>query len=191
MLCDYTVTRHSSTGKSPATVLFNRPLRITLPEAQDQSTNPANICTADQHAKRKMKAYADNRAYVKPKSIYPGSVLLKRDKTYRKSETQYEPKPYTVVERKGSTITVGRGNKIVTRNSLHFKPITTAQRSDNVTDDDEYDSTEHPNEQPQQQEPQEPNLPHKNQTYHTLGVTRNVFADHQHICRLSVIISYC
>ena len=135
-----------------------------------------------------MKAYADNQAYVKPNNIQPGNfILLKRDKTYRKSETPYEPKPYTVIECNGSIITVARGDKTVTRNSSHFKPITTAQHSDNVTDDndnDDYAATEHPNEQPQQQEPQEPNLPHKNQTYHTLGVTRNVFADHQHICRI-------
>ena len=110
-----------------------------------------------------MKAYADNQAYVKPNNIQPGNfILLKRDKTYRKSETPYEPKPYTVIECNGSIITVARGDKTVTRNSSHFKPITTAQHSDNVTDDndnDDYAATEHPNEQPQQQEPQEPNLP--------------------------------
>ena len=71
-----------------------------------------------------MKEYADRKNYVKPSDIRVGdTVLVKRDNSYRKSLTPYDPKPYEVTERKGSMVTASSGEKVVTRNSSFFKPI--------------------------------------------------------------------
>ena len=71
-----------------------------------------------------MKAYADRKNYVKPSDICVGdTVLVKRDKSYRKSHTPYDPKPYEVTETKGSMVTASSGEKVVIKNSSIFKPI--------------------------------------------------------------------
>lgn len=140
-LRNYRATPHSTTGKPPATVMFNRSLRITLPEVPDPTKDPANIQQADQAAKQKMKQYADRKSYVKPSNLKPGdTVLLKRDKSYNKSTSPYETKPYIVVKRKGSMITAKRGTKLVTRNTSFFKviPHTKPVDDDLIDDDDSY-----------------------------------------------------
>ena len=123
-LRNYRATPHGSTDKAPATALFNRPMRVKLPEAQAQRSDQANIKQKDDQAKQKMKEYADRKNYVKPSDIRVGdTVLVKRDNSYRKSLTPYDPKPYEVTEKKGSMVTASSGEKAVTRNSSFFKPI--------------------------------------------------------------------
>ena len=117
-------TPHSSTGKGPATTLFNRPLRVKLPEVQTECSDEADIKHQDDEAKRKMKEYADRKSYVKPSNYSVGdTVLVKRDKAYRKSLTPYDPEPYEITMSKGSMVTASNGEKAVTRNSSFFKPI--------------------------------------------------------------------
>ncbi|CAB4011978.1 Hypothetical predicted protein, partial [Paramuricea clavata] len=129
---------------APATAFFNRQLRTKLPDVHTNARDPAEIQETDQKAKRKMKKYADSKAYVKPSRVRPGdTVVLKRDPSHRKSETPYEPKPYKVVSCKGSMVTATRGEKTVTRNSSFFKLV---RQQDEPTEgnstDGEYDNLE-------------------------------------------------
>lgn len=74
--------------------------------------------------KRKMKEYADNKAYVKPTSAEVGDVIIvKRSFNYNKSQSPYDPKPYRVIAKKGSMITAARPGHEVTRNSSFIKPV--------------------------------------------------------------------
>ena len=83
----------------------------------DHHSDQANIKRKDDQAKQKMKVYADRKNYVKPSDIRVGdTVLVKRDKSYRKSLTPYDPKPYEVTETKGSMVTAFSGAEVVTRN---------------------------------------------------------------------------
>ena len=59
MLGNYRATPHSSTGKPPATVLFNRPMRIKVPHVPSPSGDPASIEHRDHLTKAKMKTYVD------------------------------------------------------------------------------------------------------------------------------------
>lgn len=43
MLRNYRATPHSSTGKPPATVLFNRPMRVKIPDIPSSEEDPASI----------------------------------------------------------------------------------------------------------------------------------------------------
>ena len=61
----------------------------------------------DSSPKLKMKAHADNKAYVKPCNISPGqAVVVKRPFSASKGGTVYDPTLMTVVSEKGSVITV-------------------------------------------------------------------------------------
>ncbi|PFX32234.1 Uncharacterized protein K02A2.6 [Stylophora pistillata] len=73
-------TPHSSTGKPPATVLFNRPVRVKIPDIPSSEEDPASIPHRDMLAKEKMKNNADWKAYVKPSNLMTGDkVLVRRD----------------------------------------------------------------------------------------------------------------
>lgn len=124
LLRNYRTTPHSSTGMAPATAMFNRNIRTKLPEIPSNLSDQAGIRDHDSEAKRKMKSYADNKAYVKPQNISVGdAVIVKRDPSCLKSATPYDLKPYVVTEQKGTMITAARGDKEITRNSSQFKQI--------------------------------------------------------------------
>ena len=124
MLRNYRATPHSSTGKPPATALFNRPMRIKVPNAPSPSGDPASIKHRDQLAKAKMKTYADRRVYVKPSSIATGDkVLVRRNPSRSSSGTPYNPKPFVVTNRKGTMVTAESEGRRITRNSSFFKKL--------------------------------------------------------------------
>ena len=123
-LRNYRATPHTTTGKPAATALFNRPLRTKLPECPISLVDPASIQKRDQEAKQKMKEYADSKIYVKPSRIAEGdTALAKRDPSYKKSATTYDPEPYVVTTEKGSNVTARREDKEITRNSSFFKSV--------------------------------------------------------------------
>ena len=77
------------------------------------------IQESDQKTKAKMKIHADNKQY-KPLRV-GHTVLVKRDDSKKKSDTPYDPKPHTVIEKKGCMVTAEYCDGIpVTRNSSFF-----------------------------------------------------------------------
>ena len=110
-------TAKTTTRIPPATALFNRVIKTKLPEfneGQQASTLEAN----DRRAKKKMKTYADAKAYVRLSEIKEGdTVLVRRDDTKRKRDTPYRPEPYVVIAKKGSMVSARIKNGTVTRNS--------------------------------------------------------------------------
>ena len=67
LLRNYRATPHSSTGIAPATALFNREMRIKLPNTMAPSSPPrmqAKLKTNDKQAKRKMKMHADEKRHT-------------------------------------------------------------------------------------------------------------------------------
>ena len=124
LLRNYRTTPPSSTGKAPATAMFNRTMRTKLPKLPSDVPDQAGIEECDNEAKRKMKVYADSKANVKPQNISVGdTVIVKRDPSYVKSATPYDPKPYVVKERKGTMVTAAREYKEIIRYSSQFKQI--------------------------------------------------------------------
>ena len=102
---NYRATPHSTTRVAPATALFGRPIKTKLPEMSTPCSD-LEIRERDRTAKAKMKSHADNRRYVKPSTLKEGDmVFVKRDDSKKKSATPYDPRPRTVVEKKGSMVT--------------------------------------------------------------------------------------
>ena len=141
LLRNYCATPHSTTRVAPATALFGRPMKTKLPEVTITCSDP-EIRECDRAAKAKMKKLADNKWYIKPSTVKEGdTVLVKRDDSKKKSDTPYDSRPHTVVEKKGSMITAEDDDGVpVTRNSSFFKTVpAAAQEDDIITDADSAD----------------------------------------------------
>ena len=117
----------------------------TLWQAYGNDTTPCSdpeIQERDQTAKAKMKEYADNERYVKPSNAKEGdTVLFKRGDSRKKSDTPHDPIQLIIVERKGSMVTAENDDGTqVTRNSLFFKNVSTANE-ENATTEKQADSS--------------------------------------------------
>ena len=119
-------TPHSSTGKSPAELLFGRTFRTRLPDVRQnpaaQREDVIQAREADIQAKTRMRAYKDNKRNVKPHSIRVGDkVMLKRQST--KADSAYNPEPYTVTDVMGTQIRAARGSEVKTRDAQLWKKL--------------------------------------------------------------------
>ena len=106
-LRSYRTTPHSSTGVSPATALFNRNIKTTLPENKEASKSDRTMREADARAKFRMKQYADKRAKAKSSNLQPGDIVMIKQRRTNKYYTPYQPMAYEVVARQGPMITAG------------------------------------------------------------------------------------
>ena len=98
-LLDYQTTPHCTTGAPPATILFGRTIKNRLPHLITPIAEDSNIRERDTEAKRKIKQYADRKAYVKPNDFRVGdTVIVKSDKT-SKALTPYQPNPMTIIKK--------------------------------------------------------------------------------------------
>lgn len=101
----YRAINHTTTGRSPAELLFGRKIRGKLP---DLTTVQNDWETRDRDAehKGKAKAYADERRRAKPSNVEVGDqVLLKQDKT-DKFTTPFNKVPHTVINKTGNSVIV-------------------------------------------------------------------------------------
>ena len=76
-LRNYRATPHSTTRVPPATVFFARPMKTKLPEMAIFMPDE-DMRNRDRVAKSKMKAYADNKKYVKPSLLQEGGTVKQK-----------------------------------------------------------------------------------------------------------------
>ena len=126
-LLNYRATPHSTTGKSPAELLYNRKLHTKLPErvVESDANIHQEVKEKDCMKKEKMKIYADKKSKAAASGIEIGDSVLVRQKKDSKLSTKFNPKPYKVTSRKGARVTVCRNGHYVTRNASHFKKLPT------------------------------------------------------------------
>ena len=63
LLRNYRATPHCTTGKAPATAIFNRPFRTKLPDVPGGKVDPASIGRSDALRKAKMKKHMQITKY--------------------------------------------------------------------------------------------------------------------------------
>ena len=117
----YRATPHSSTGRAPAELLFNRSIRTRLPAFQEPAHDP-QVRQHNEKAKAVQKAYKDAKANVRPHDIQLGDRVLLLQKG-SKTHSRYDPEPYRVTAVQGSQITAVRGDKIRLRDAKMFKKV--------------------------------------------------------------------
>ena len=122
-LLDYRTTPHCTTGAPPATILFGWTIKNRLPHLITPIAEDSSIRQHDTEAKRKIKQYADRKAYVKPNDLRVGDTVIVKSDNTSKALTPYQPNPMTIIKKKGSMITATHKGSQTTRNSSFFKKI--------------------------------------------------------------------
>ena len=122
-LLDYQMTPHCTTGAPPATILFGRTIKNHLPHLITPIAEDPSIRERDTEAKRKIKQYADRKAYVKSNDLRVGDTVIVKSDNTSKALTPYQPNPMTIIKKKGSMITATHKGSQTTRNSSFFKKI--------------------------------------------------------------------
>ncbi|XP_015748661.1 PREDICTED: uncharacterized protein K02A2.6-like [Acropora digitifera] len=113
---------HTTTGKSPAELLFNRKMRGKLPELHAHCHLDLETRDRDAEVKAKTKSYADKAANAKLSGIAVGDQVLVRQERKDKFSTQFNPTPHRVVSRTGNTVIVeAPGGTQYSRNTSHVK----------------------------------------------------------------------
>jgi len=120
----YRAAPHPTTGKSPAELLFARKFRTKLPDIR---TNPVrqDIQEArdqDRKEKARQKMYKDGKSTVRPHKIQEGDTILLERRT-TKSDSPYDPQPFTAVAVHGTQIVGLRGEERKVRDSQKWKRV--------------------------------------------------------------------
>ena len=113
---------HTTTGKSPAELLFNRKMRGKLPELHADCRLDLETRDRDAEVKAKTKAYADKAVNAKPSDITVGDQVLVKQERKDKFSTPFNPTPYRVVNKTGNSVIVeAPGGAQYSRNTSHVK----------------------------------------------------------------------
>ena len=127
-LLAYRTTPHSTTGMTPASLMFGRELKTKLPELRpNKSLLDESIRDRDWNHKLSSKLYADKQRNATFNPVVPGDkVLLKNTKSPGKLAPKFEPQPYTVQTKEGQELTLKADNgTLYRRNSSFVKPYNT------------------------------------------------------------------
>ena len=122
----YRATPHSTTWRSPAELMFNRPLKTKLPEISHCSVHDDHVLHhRDYTAKQRQKLYSDQRRRARPSKVQEGDQVLIRWRQLNKAMPRFNPQPYKVVDVNGSMITAQSqtDGREVTRNSSFMKRL--------------------------------------------------------------------
>ena len=123
-LLQYRSTPHTTTGKSPAELLFNRKLQTKLPIMFTPSETPETTHVRQYHDNKKLrqKALYDKKHRAMPKDVKIGDqILIKQTKTT--TDPPFDPKPYNVIAINGNQVTATRNGQTRKRLKGHIKVI--------------------------------------------------------------------
>ena len=129
-LLAHRTTPHSSTGATPAFMMFGRELRTKLPELRpNKSVLDEGIRDRDWSQKLAGKMYADRQRRAVHNPVAPGdTVLVKNTRLAGKLAPNFEPRPYTVQTKEGNEVTLKSPDGSVTRrNSSFVKPYRSSE----------------------------------------------------------------
>ena len=125
-LLAYRSTSHSTTGASPAEMLFNRKLTTKLPDYSDEveECRPSYQGVRDRDAERKQKCkdYVDSRFQAVDRDIKEGDQVFLEKRKENKLSPSFDKQPYTVVNRYGDQLTIMSPQGVqYKRNMKHVK----------------------------------------------------------------------
>lgn len=124
----YRSTPHSTTGKTPSEMLFNRNIRDKLPSMnQAMWHSDEETQDRDKVSKAKAKSYADSQRHAKPNQIEVGDmVVTKRQLKTNKLATDFDPTVFKVIKRSGSEVVIQNPGTLTQyrRNVSHVKLAT-------------------------------------------------------------------
>lgn len=120
-LVAYRSTPHTTTGVSPAELLFGRKMRTKLPELKEESTE-SEMRDRDGKMKAKTKWYADKKRNAHESYLAPGDQVLVKQERKNKLSTSFAPEPYDVITKTGNSVVIESPDGIqLMRNTTHVK----------------------------------------------------------------------
>ena len=156
-LLNYRATPHATTGVPPALLHLGWEIRTKVPQVKTQMSKDLSAAlqsaqVKDRQAKQNTKAYADKKNRASPSDIKPGDKVLVQQERQNKLSTRYDPKPYTVLERKGPSLILQQGEGTVfMRNVSHVHKLhqsTVAQDEDDCNNGCEHSTSTQPGGRP-------------------------------------------
>ena len=100
----YQATPQSTTGVSPAELLFGRKLRTKLLELGNTNINDFEVRDRDGEHKEKGKMYADEKRKAVPSTLKTGDQVSMKQERENKLSTTFNPKPLTVLDKQGNSL---------------------------------------------------------------------------------------
>ncbi|XP_042234799.1 uncharacterized protein LOC121874636 [Homarus americanus] len=127
-LMHYRNTPHSMTGETPAKLLMGRNIKVKLPQVSHDLEDTQVTCwdvarKRDKREKEKLKLRTDNRNKSKLVELRPTDQVLLKQTKKDKLSTNYDPKPWTISERRGNSDTLQRGPKKILRSTSQMRRI--------------------------------------------------------------------
>ena len=120
-LVAYRSAPHTTTGVSPAELLFGRKMRTKLPELKEENTE-SEMRDRDGEMKAKVKRYADKKRNPQESDLALGDQVLVRQERKNKLSTPFAPEPYDVVTKTGNSVVVESPDGVqLMRNTTHVK----------------------------------------------------------------------
>ena len=100
------------TRVSSAKIMFGRDIRTKLPEFSDSEKSAVldDARARDLH-KAKMKQHCDKRNLSTPSNVVEGDMVLFKQPKTNKMSTTFDPNPYCVVQRQGTSVHLKRGQE--------------------------------------------------------------------------------
>ena len=120
----YRTTPHSTTGVSPAELLFCQKLRTHIPGIEEFPVDDQEVCDRDSEAKEKGKLYADEKRCARKSDVKEGDTVLLRQEWKHKLTQTCRPEPYCVLDKSGNSVVVESPNGVqYKRDSTHVKKL--------------------------------------------------------------------
>ena len=134
-LAQYRNLPHTTTGRTPAELLYNRKLRGKLPDIGSNPVVDHELRDRDSEMKGRSKIYADERRGARYSEIETGDrVLVQQEKT-NKLSTPFSPNPLTIVSKTGNSLVIeAEDGARYSRNTSHVRKFLEPD-SENVHDD--------------------------------------------------------
>ena len=132
-LRNYRATPHCTTGYARTKALFGRSMNIQIPTAGNrpiETFDPDLMRKTDFQNKAKIKQSAENARVIKQSDIEIGDYVLVKQKRENKFTKPVDSTPMLVIKKNKSMITAQSNDKCITRNSSHFKKITTPAKEE-------------------------------------------------------------
>ena len=128
---------HTTTGKSPAELNYNRKFRGKLPDFTLEYRDDLDVRDKDAELKGLSKMHADERRGARYTNVDVGDEVLVRQDKVNKFSTTFNPTPCVVVRKSGNSLIVESPDGVqYSRNSSHVRKYVTASNDGDAASND-------------------------------------------------------
>lgn len=117
---------HTTTGISPAEILYGRKMRTKMPEfesadEEEERAGTTDLQARDQDAVRKQRGAENANKRSSDSDVSERYKVLLMKQRLDKLSATYDPEPYSVVSKRRDLVIIERGENLLKRNVGHVK----------------------------------------------------------------------